>query len=366
MSEIKSNKRVLLAMSGGLDSSVSAMLLRQQGYDVTGMTFRSYDTISTACMEKENGCCSVDAIFEAKKLADDFGFPHHILDTRQLFENTVIDDFISQYMRGFTPNPCVLCNKIIKWGKMLDECGKLHCDYFATGHYAQIAFENGRYFLKKGADKSKDQSYFLWTLSQENLKRTIFPLGNLTKPQVRDIARENNYQKIAQKRESQEICFITNNDYRSFLRERVADIDRQTGEGNFIDQSGKIVGKHKGYPFYTIGQRKGLVVAFGTPKYVCRIDAQTNEIMLGDKEDLLTDSLIIRQYNLMKYDKIPFNFSGEVKIRYKDKGQTATINQYDDYIKVEFKEPVSAITPGQSAVIYEGDDVVVGGVISLT
>lgn len=356
-------KSVLLAMSGGLDSSVSAMLLKQQNFSVTGMTFRSYDSISKACMEKENGCCSVDAIFEAKKLADDLGFPHHILDTRQLFENTVINDFISQYMGGFTPNPCVLCNKIIKWGKMMEECDKLHCDYLATGHYAQIGFENGRYFLKKGVDKSKDQTYFLWTLTQDNLRRTIFPLGSLTKPQVREIARENTYEKIAQKRESQEICFITDNDYRSFLREKVPDIDRQTGEGNFVDKSGKIIGKHKGYPFYTIGQRKGLVVAFGTPKYVCHINAQTNEIVLGDKEDLLSNSLIIKQYNLMKYDKIPANFTGEVKIRYKDKGQMAIINQYDDYIKITFKESVSAITPGQSAVIYENDDVVAGGVI---
>ena len=350
-------------MSGGLDSSVSAMLLQQQNFEIIGMTFRSYDSISTACMEKESGCCSVDSIFEAKKMADDFGFPHHILDIRQLFENTVITDFISQYMTGFTPNPCVLCNKIIKWGKMIEECKKFNCDYLATGHYAQIGYENGRYFLKKGVDKSKDQTYFLWTLTQDNLKKTMFPLGELTKSQVRDIAREYNYVKLAQKRESQEICFIANNDYRSFLREKIADIDQRVGKGNFIDINGKIVGKHKGYPFYTVGQRKGLVVAFGTPKYVCHINAHTNEIVLGDKENLLSNILLIRDYNLMKYAKIPHDFVGEVKIRYRDKGMLASVCQIDDYIKIQFKEPVSAVTAGQSAVIYEGDDVVAGGVI---
>ena len=359
-------KKVLLGMSGGIDSSVSAMLLKEQNFDIIGMTFRSYDAISKACMEKETGCCSVDSIFEAKKLADDFGFPHHILDTRELFENTVIADFISQYMAGFTPNPCVLCNKIIKWGKMLEECDKLNCDFIATGHYAQVASENGRYFLRKGLDKSKDQSYFLWTLTQDNLKRTIFPLGSLTKSQVREIALKNNYLKLAQKRESQEICFITNDDYRSFLREKVANIDKKIGEGNFVDINGKVLGKHKGFPFYTIGQRKGLEIALGHPAYVVDINSNTNTITLGEREDLLSKEMWISNINLMKYESLEDldkNVRLTCKIRFRNEGESCKVQQTGDKIKVTFEKPVSAVTPGQSAVIYENEDIVGGGII---
>ena len=357
------HKRVLLGMSGGIDSSVSAMLLKEKGFSIIGMTFRSYDTISKACMEKETGCCSVNSIFEAKNLANDFGFPHYILDSRDLFESTVIADFISQYMTGFTPNPCVLCNKIIKWGKMLEECDKHNCDFIATGHYAQIACENGRYFLKKAADKSKDQSYFLWTLTQDNLKRTIFPLGAITKPQVRDIARQNNYRKLAEKRESQEICFIPNDDYRSFLREKVPNINQKISEGNFVDINGKILGKHKGFPFYTIGQRKGLEIALGYPAYVLNINANTNTITLGKREDLLRHELWIGNINLMKYQNLAPDIDFTCKIRYNNDGEKCKVQQVGDRIKIEFKNPVSAITPGQSAVIYEGDDMVAGGII---
>ncbi|MCL1851009.1 MAG: tRNA 2-thiouridine(34) synthase MnmA [Bacteroidetes bacterium] len=357
------NKRVLLGMSGGIDSSVSAMLLKEDGFDITGMTFRSYDSISKACMEKETGCCSVDSIFEAKNLADDFGFPHYILDTRKLFEDTIIADFIAQYMSGFTPNPCVLCNKIIKWGKMIEECDKHHCDFLATGHYAQVAFENNRYFLRKAVDKSKDQTYFLWTLTQENLKRTIFPLGHLTKLQVREIARRHNYLKLSQKRESQEICFVIDDDYRSFLREKVADIDQQIGEGNYVDISGKILGKHKGYPFYTIGQRKGLGIALGYPAYVVNINAHTNTVTLGTKDDLLTQEMWIGNVNLMKYEKLNKNMDLTCKIRFNNEGEKCKVQQVGDRMKIEFEKPVSAITPGQSAVIYEDDDLVCGGII---
>ena len=350
-------------MSGGIDSSVSAILLKQQNFEIIGMTFRSYDAISKACMEKETGCCSIDSIFEAKQLADDFGFPHHILDTRKLFENTVISDFISQYITGFTPNPCVLCNKIIKWGKMLEESNKYNCDYLATGHYAQIACENGRYFLRKAVDKSKDQSYFLWTLTQDNLKKTVFPLGNLTKAQVRNIARENNYIKLSEKRESQEICFITNDDYRSFLREKISDIDIKIGKGNFVDINGKILGKHKGFPFYTIGQRKGLEIALGYPAYVLDIDANTNTITLGKRDELLSKEMWIGNVNLMKYENLDRNMDLTCKIRFNNDGEKCKLQHIGDKIKIDFENPVSAITPGQSAVIYEGDDLVCGGVI---
>lgn len=366
MSDIKKTEstNVLLAMSGGTDSSVAAIILQNQNYNLKGMTFRSYDSISKACMEKETGCCTVDSIFEAKKLAENLGFSHTILDIRDEFEETVINDFINEYLKGNTPNPCVVCNKTIKWGRMIKEADKLNCEYLATGHYAQIIHENGRFFLRKGIDEAKDQSYFLWTLSQENLSRTLFPLGNLTKSEAREIARKNNYEKLANKRESQEICFIPDDDYRGFLRERIPDIDKKIGPGNYIDTEGKIIGQHKGYPFYTIGQRKGLDIAMGYPVYVLKIDAISNTITLGKREELLSSKLEITNINLMKYAKIPKGMKAVCKIRYNNRGEECSLEQIDDKIIINFEKPVSAITPGQSAVIYENDDVVAGGIIA--
>jgi len=351
-------------MSGGTDSSVAALLLKDQGFDISGMTFRSYDAISKACMEKETGCCSVDSIFEAKRLATDLGFSHSILDIREYFDKIIIENFVSEYLSGLTPNPCVLCNKTIKWGKMLEEADKLGCDYIATGHYAQVIHENGRYFLRKGADEAKDQTYFLWTLTQENLARTIFPLGKLTKPEVREIARQHNYEKIANKKESQEICFIPDDDYRNFIRERIPGIDKKIGEGNFIDKTGKIIGKHKGYPFYTIGQRKGLEIAMGYPVYVLDINAETNTITLGERDDLLQTEVWLKDINLMKYAEVNGEMNAICKIRYNNIGEKCTFSQHGDKIKIVFDNPVSAVTPGQSAVIYEENDIVAGGIIT--
>ena len=356
-------KKVLLAMSGGIDSSVSAMLLKESQYFIEGITFRAYDSISKACMEKETGCCSVNSIFEAKHLAETLGFEHSIIDTRNIFQESIIENFIEQYLMGFTPNPCVLCNKVIKWGELFNLLDKKGFDYLATGHYARIGEENGRFFLKRGVDLHKDQSYFLWQLSQENLQKTIFPLGELTKPQVREIADVRDFKTIATKRESQEICFIENDDYRSFLREMVPDIDDKIGEGNFINKEGKILGKHKGYPFYTIGQRKGLIIALGKPAYVINIDADTNTIMLGDREDLMQNELWIDNINLMKYDNLFNPKKALCKIRYNSAGEMATVQQFDDKIKIVFDTLAFAITPGQSAVIYENDDIVAGGII---
>ncbi|HOK38624.1 MAG TPA: tRNA 2-thiouridine(34) synthase MnmA [Bacteroidales bacterium] len=357
-------KRVLLGMSGGTDSSVAAILLKQKGFEVVGITFRSYDSISKSCMEKETGCCNVDSIFEAKKLANDLGFEHHILDIRDYFADTIINNFINEYLSGNTPNPCVLCNKLIKWGRMIEEADNLNCDYLATGHYARIVLENNRYYIRKGVDQTKDQSYFLWAIPQEYLSRTIFPLGNFTKTEVRKIAVDNGYTKIANKRESQEICFIPDDDYRRFLREAVPDIDNKIGEGNFVDKNGKILGKHKGYPFYTIGQRKGLNIALGQPTYVLNIDAQTNTITLGEAKDLLKNEVPIQNINFMKYEKIPEDFQAICKIRYNNKGEKCRVIQYGDKIKIIFENPVSAVTPGQSAVIYENEDIVCGGIIT--
>lgn len=358
------DKKILLAMSGGTDSSVAALLLKDQGYEIEGMTFRSYNSISKGCMEKETDCCSVDSIFEAKRLADDLGFDHQILDIREYFDNTIINNFITEYMSGLTPNPCVLCNKTIKWGKMIEQADILGCDFLATGHYAQIINENGRYFLRKGKDESKDQTYFLWTLTQENLARTIFPLGTLQKSEVREIARLHNYEKIANKKESQEICFIPGDDYREFLKERIPNIDKKPGSGNFIDMNGKIIGTHKGFPFYTIGQRKGLEIAMGYPVYVSKIDAETNTITLGERHDLLQNEVLIKDINMMKYAEINGEMEAICKIRYNNKGEKCKIRQLGEMIKIVFDEPISAITPGQSAVVYEDNDIICGGIIT--
>ena len=358
-----SKGKVLLAMSGGLDSSIAALLLLKEGYELIGATYRPWDSVSNACTEKEKGCCSVDAIIGAKQMAEKLGFPHHIIDFRKEFRSTVIDNFIDEYLNGRTPNPCVICNAYIKWGDLLNKVEELGYDYVATGHYARIKSENNQYYLAKGVDKLKDQSYFLWMLSQENLKRTLFPLGNYQKSKIREIARKNGFNKLADRRESQEIGFIPDNDYRRFLKEEVPEIINRIGTGNFISTSGKIIGSHKGYPFYTIGQRKGLDIAVGHPLYVIKINNSKNEVVLGKKEELNKKEMWIDNTISNKYKTIPDNLEVTVKIRYRNKGNLCRITQIDKKIKVEFYEEVSAITPGQSAVFYDGDDLICGGII---
>lgn len=358
-----SKGKVLLCMSGGIDSSVAAMLLEEQGYELHGLTYRPYDAISPSCMEKQTGCCSVDAIFEAKTLANDLGFDHSILDIRKEFDKTVITNFVEEYLAGRTPNPCVVCNRTIKWGEVIQKADELGCDFIATGHYAQIGEEDGRYFLIKGSDDNKDQTYFLWQLSQDDLKRTLFPLGHLTKPEVRKIAADKGYEKISKKRESQEICFIPDNNYRRFIKERIPDLEEQIGKGNFVDREGKILGQHDGYPFYTIGQRKGLNIALGHPAYVTHIDAKTNTVVLGKREDLNKNELWLEEFNLMKYVKIEGELEVTTKIRYNNAGTLSRISQHGDKLKVEFYEDTWAVTPGQSAVFFEGNDLVGGGII---
>ncbi len=352
-----------MAMSGGIDSTVAAMLLIDQGYELEGVTFRVWDNISKSCMEKETGCCNVDAIFEAKEIADQFGFPHQILDIRKHFESTVIENFVSEYLNGRTPNPCVVCNSDIKWGEIVKKADELNCDFIATGHYAQILEEDGRFFIKKGKDNTKDQSYFLWSLTQENLKRTMFPLGQLTKTEVREIAFKKGFVKLSKKRESQEICFIPDNDYRRFLRERVPDFERRFGPGDFLDTSGKVLGQHKGYPDYTIGQRKGLEIAVGHPLYVNKIIPRTNTVVLGTRDELTSKIFYVQDYNLMRYADVDNEIEVLAKIRYRNTGGMARLKKEGDLLRVEYYNPMEAITPGQSAVFYQDDCLIGGGVI---
>jgi len=357
------NKHVLLGMSGGLDSSVAALLLKELGYKVSGLTLRTYDYISTGCLEKQSGCCTVDSIFDAKKLMESLSFEHHVMDVRNEFNAQIIKYFISEYLGGRTPNPCVLCNSLIKWAYMLQKADELGCDYIATGHYANIRFENERYILSEGADKTKDQSYFLWGLSQDVLKRTIFPLGNFQKTEIRDMAAKHGLKKLTQKRESQEICFIQDDDYRGFLKSNIPDMDVSHKPGNFISVDGKILGTHKGIPFYTIGQRKGLEVAVGHPLYVIEIKKDSNELVLGIKDDLGKTSMIVRDYNLVKYNEFNLPSKVRTKIRYRSKAIPSVIHSSNNEIQVDFEETVFGITPGQSAVFYENEDVLGGGII---
>ena len=354
--------RVLVAMSGGIDSSVAAVLLHEQGYEVIGMTMKTWDYASSGGDKKETGCCSLDSINDARHIAVSLGFPHYILDIREEFGDSVIDYFTNEYIEGRTPNPCVMCNTHIKWDALLRRADQLGCEFIATGHYAQIRQENGRHIISKGVDVLKDQSYVLWGVSQESLARTILPLGHLTKARIREMATERGFVDLVNKSESYEICFVPDNDYRGFLKRRVPELEEQVKGGNFIDTEGKIIGKHEGYPFYTVGQRKGLGKAFGYPAFVIEIHKETNEVVIGKVEDLNRTGMWVGQLNLQKYSEIPAEGIETVtKVRYKDAGTAGHVEQVGNRIKVDFAFDVSGIAPGQAAVFYEGDDVVGGG-----
>lgn len=350
-------------MSGGTDSSVAAILLQKTKYNIEGITFRACDTINKNGAEQESECTQEDTVFEAQQLAKSLGFPHHAVDLRQTFKDTVIKNFIDEYLKGRTPNPCVVCNSTIKWGSITDFAQKGNFDYVATGHYARIGNENGRYFIRKGHDPVKDQSYFLWTLTQENLAHTLFPLGDLLKNEVREIAIENGFNKIAAKKESQEICFITDNNYRTFLKENIEDVDNKIKEGDFLDTDGKVLGRHKGFPYYTIGQRKGLNIALGHPAYVTHLNPKDNTVTIGKREELNTREMWVNNLNMMKYTSIEKEMEAICKIRYNSKGIGCKLTQHNDKIKVEFFDDAWAVTPGQSAVFYEGEDIIGGGII---
>ena len=351
-------KKVLLGMSGGIDSTVSAMLLLEQGYEVVGVTFRTYDSMKDSCIAKEKGCCTIDSIMEAKHNAERMGFEHHIVDFRESFRRCVIQDFIYEYMSGRTPNPCILCNSTIKWGEMLHLADEMGCDYIATGHYARIAERDGHTYLRTAADTHKDQTYFLWRLTEEQLKRTIFPLGDYTKDQVREIARQHGYEKLATKRESQEICFIPDDDYRAFLRANVPDYEERVRPGEYVDAQGKVLGTHQGFVNYTIGQRKGLGIALGHPAYVTHIDAETNRVTLGTNDDLLATELKFKPSVLR--NNVITGSRLTAKVRYRSPSVPVEIK---DEGCLHFAAPVWGVTPGQSVVIYQDDLVVGGGVI---
>ena len=354
--------RILVAMSGGVDSSVASVMLHEQGYEVIGLTMKTWDYASAGGSSKETGCCSLDSINDARSLAVGYGFPHYILDIREEFGDFVIDNFVDEYLAGRTPNPCVLCNTYIKWEALLKRADKLDCESIATGHYANIRIQDsGRYVISKGKDEHKDQSYVLWGVSQENLARTKFPLGSYAKSEIKQMALDMGQVELANKSESYEICFVPDNDYRAFLRHKVSDLDERIGPGNFVLSNGKVVGKHLGYPYYTIGQRKGLGIALGEPMFVTRILPESNTVMLGTQNELEQVSARVKNLNLVKYESILNPLEAVTKVRYKDAGTLSTIVQDGNELKIDFHHAVSGIAPGQSAVFYEGSDLLGGG-----
>ena len=358
-----SKGRVLMAMSGGIDSTMASLILHEAGYEVIGLTMKTWDYESSGGSKKETGCCSLDSINDARQLAVDCGFPHTILDIREEFGDFIIDNFVDEYIAGRTPNPCVLCNTHIKWEALLKRADMLKCKYIATGHYAQVREVNGRFVVSKGLDDTKDQSYVLWGVTQECLKRTIFPMGKFHKKDIKQMALDRGYKALAEKSESYEICFIPDNDYKGFLKRRVAGLAEKVKGGSFVTLDGNEIGKHDGYPFYTIGQRK-LGVSLGeNPTYVVSINPDTNTVVVGTKEDLKKQEMYVRNINFIKYDKIEDGMECLVKVRYKHKGEIATITNDGDNLKALFHKKVEGIAPGQSAAIYEGNDLIAGGFI---
>ncbi len=354
----KRGRKVAVAMSGGVDSSVTAYLLKEAGYEVIGITM---DLLELGCeIEQSDICCSLQAFEDAKDVADRLGIKHYIIDCKAEFEQRVINFFVDEYLSGSTPNPCVVCNPMIKFGLLLDRARQLGVEYLATGHYARIEQKDARFVIRKGVDSTKDQSYFLYRLTQEQLSKAIMPLGNYQKADVRKIAEQLGL-KTAAKSESQEICFIPQNNYQEFIRQRAAN---RLVPGDILNNDGNIIGRHEGIAFYTIGQRRGLGIAVGKPIYVIRIDSGKNAVVVGDKDLLYSQHLTAKSMNWVSVPGITSGLELMARIRYLHKETKAFVSPLEvDMVSVEFDEPQQAITPGQSVVFYRDDEVVGGGII---
>lgn len=357
-------------MSGGVDSSLAAFLLNQKDYRVAGMSMKLWDFEEVGGESHPDGrCCSLEALNDARAVCHKLGVPHYVVDIREDFKGGVISNFVQEYTKGRTPNPCVVCNTKIKWKSLWRKAEALGADFISTGHYARIRYhENAkRFLLIKGVDASRDQSYALWGLSQQDLYRTIFPLGELTKRRVRSLAKEHKL-KVAEREESQEICFVTDDNYPRFIKEwkteESPEIRSSIKPGPIFDLKGKKLGDHKGVPFYTIGQRRGLGIAATTPLYVVHIDADQNAIYVGENEELFKSSFVVTNVNWIAFDSLEKETDCEIKIRYQHiprKGRIYPLTE--NQVMVKFNQPERAITPGQSAVFYRSEVVLGGGII---
>lgn len=356
------SKKVMLGMSGGVDSSVAAAILLRQGYEVIGVTLQIWQDMDEEAKKSEGGCCSLSAVDDARRVANNLGIPYYVLNFKDIFNKTVIEYFKEEYFKGRTPNPCIACNRHVKWQAMLDKAVAMGIDYIATGHYAKVVKDSasGRYILKKSVTDRKDQTYALYNLTQEQLSRTLMPVGDYSKEQIREIAKEIGL-SVATKPDSQEICFISDNDYGRFLSENSTN---KIIPGKFVDTNGKVLGTHKGIVHYTVGQRKGLGIAFGKPMFVVALDAENNRVILGEDSEVFADTLTASDLNFISMEGPYDGMRVSAKIRYSAKEAPATIwLMGEKQIRVVFDTPQRAITPGQSVVFYDGDVVVGGGTI---
>ena len=354
-------KKVVIGMSGGVDSSVAAYLLKEAGYDVIGVTMQIWQEESVQTQEENGGCCGLSAVEDARRVAQMLEIPYYVMNFRKEFKENVMDYFVGEYLQGRTPNPCIACNRYVKWEALLDRSMEIGADYIATGHYARVEkLPNGRFTLKKSATDAKDQTYALYNLTQEQLSHTLMPVGQYTKEEIRKIAEDIGL-LVANKPDSQEICFIPDNDYASFIEKNT---DKKIEEGNFVDLDGNIIGCHKGITHYTIGQRKGLNLSMGKPVFVVAIRPETNEVVIGDNSDVFGDRLKCNHINFMSIADLEGEMEVIAKIRYSHKGAKAIIIKIEeDIIECIFEEPQRASTPGQAVVFYDGEYVVGGGTI---
>lgn len=356
------SRKVVVGMSGGVDSSVAAWLLKEQGYDVIGVTMQIWQDEDAEVQEAEGGCCGLSAVDDARRVAMDLGIPYYVMNFKEEFRKNVMDYFAGEYVEGRTPNPCIACNRHVKWESLLRRSMAIGADYIATGHYAQIdRLPGGRYSLKISVTAAKDQTYALYNLTQEQLSHTLMPVGSYHKEEIRDMA-ERLGLPVAHKPDSQEICFIPDHDYASFIEEYTG---RELPPGNFVDLDGNVLGRHRGITHYTVGQRKGLNLSMGRPVFVVEIRPETNEVVIGDNQDVFTNVLRCDKLNWMAVDGLHGKSMDVLaKIRYSHKGSPCTIREIgNDMVECRFHEPVRAVTPGQAVVFYDGDYVAGGGTI---